>query len=742
MTQRWQRWLELWPLLLAAAYLALIPVLSRVEDVPGVTYLLAGSAVACFIVWCAWRESSSTLGMPALLGRGIDAVRRLPGAILWLPLPVSLSWVAATMARVRPPFGDYDTALGLWLGALVLFVAIFVVPIAVENRDRLPALVRGIPWPEVAIVSLITAFAFAVRFVDLAAEPSPFWDDEGEQAIAALEVIRGVGVRDNLFDMGVGTAQPTMYYGTLALSFKIFGTSVMAARLPAVLVGAATIPVLYLMLRELFDRRVALVGVAFLAVLHFHVHYSRLAFPNNYDTLFAALMLLFAFRAIRTGKTVDFALSGLVAGLALYFYQGARVIPVVLVILLAYLTVKTFGLFLVQRFWGLAALVTGFVVVSLPAALFWNEHRGAASSRWGDQNIFDSGWLDREVELTGHSELHVVWDQIQEAFGTLVVYGDTIAHYNSGVPLLDGVSATVLLIGGVYALFHIFQPRFLSLFALLVLPIMLGSALLDPPIGSQRFLATAPVAAAFVGLGLVIAGEALVQMAPPLRRVAPIGVAAVLLVIAVMNLSFYFDTYLPSDNFGRGRNASTAQVADILEPFDDNYAVYFLEIPGFHPRERSLVFRSSDKVLVDVADGGRSSITFDGGLRVGVEEAAASARASRRNALFLVPVATAPGRNSPATTGRSAELQKVEELCPSGVRSDVYTTPNMLISYVIYDVPNAKECIRRLEGAVLPSSLTGLCSPCGTKCAMPGIASMACGGPSFRFWRPRGNVWM
>ena len=691
MTQRWQRWLNHWQLLLAAAYLALIPVLSRVEDVPGVTYLLAGSAAACFIVWCAWRESSSSLGMRALLGLGIDAVRRLPQAILWLPLPVSLSWVAGMMARVPPLEADYYLAFGLWLVALLLIMAVVLVPELIENRRKLPQLVRGLPLWEVAAVAFITAAAFAVRFVLLSDEPGPFWQDEGGFSGLGLEVANGI--RKNFFFMGMGSQVSDLYELTIAIPFKLFGPSILWARLPHVAIGTASVPLLYLMLREMFERRVALVGAAFLAVYHFHVHFSRIAFPNLYDTFWAILVLLFTFRAIRTRKFLDFALAGIATGLQFYFFSGARLLPVVVAILFVYMALKTRGAFVLKNFWGLGVLLAGFVVASLPAALFWDGNPGTLSGRFENQNIFASGWLDDQVELTGHSQLHVLWDQFQQSLGALVVYDDVFQHYNAGIPLLTGISSVFFVIGGVYALFHIYQPRFLALLVLLMLTIIFGGALLFPPVASQRYLATVPVSAAFVGLGVIVAADATAKLVPRWRWLAPAAIAGVVLLIAFVNLSFYFGTYLPSDNYGRGRHLSNAQVADYLESFDGSYAVYFFAIPGFNTRDDGMLFRVRDKVIVEVAPDGVMALNFGDGAhfvfasRRLVGEAAAALRDSRPNALFLVP------------NLRASEMLRIRETCPNGTRSEVFTSPNGLISYQWYEVLDAQACVERLEQA-------------------------------------------
>lgn len=661
--RQWQPGHKSWALLLAAIYLALIPVLARLEEVEGVTYLLAASAAACLLL------------------------RGLPSVVLWFPLPLALSWVAGMMARVPPAEADYYLAFGVWLVAILMFVAIVLAPLVIENRGKLSTLVRPIPWPEVAAVAAITGVAFAVRFVLLASQPGPFWQDEGIFASGGLEVARGI--RENFFaiDPEYGA---DLYYLTIGVPFKLFGASILWARLPHALIGTITVPLLYLMLREMFDRRVALVGAAFVAVYHFHVHFSRQSVPNLTDTLFVVLVLLFAFRAIRTQNLLDFGLLGLAAGLQLYFFSGARLLPLVLIILLGYVALKTRGAFVVRNFWGLGTLLTGFVIASLPVALLWDANPDLFTVRWELQNIFDTGWLDKEMELTGRSELHVLWDQFQHSIGILFVYPDVFQNYNAGIPLLTGVASVLFVVGAVYGVFHIYQPRFVALFALLALIVILLGTVLKPPVAEQRYLGTVPISAAFVALGLVVPAEALVKVMPGWRSYALAAVVAGVLLLAFVDLNFYFGTYVPSDNLGRGRHLAGAQIADYLEAFDDSYTVYFFDRAGFHPRDWAMLFRARDKMFVEVFEGGEVGKTFVEARRSFAGEAGEAARESRPNALFLVPLE------------RSAELAEIVERCPNGVKSEVFTTPagslrHPEIPYQWYQVLNAQECVDTLQ---------------------------------------------
>lgn len=70
-------------------------------------------------------------------------------------------------------------------------------------------------------------------------------------------------------------AYPPFYYLLLKAWLLLAGDSVAAARLLSALLGTASLPVLYLLGRELFGKRVALIAIALFALSFFHIYYSQ-----------------------------------------------------------------------------------------------------------------------------------------------------------------------------------------------------------------------------------------------------------------------------------------------------------------------------------------------------------------------------------------------------------------------------------------------------------------------------------
>ncbi len=124
-----------------------------------------------------------------------------------------------------------------------------------------------------------------------------------------------------------GVAAFTSIFAYLqTLSVSIFGTELTALRMVSAFFGAATIPAVYLLGRELFDRKTALLAALLLATFPPQIHFSRLGINNSVDPLVGLLMLAFLVRGLKYGRRGDYAIAGIMLGLTQYFYEGGRLL--------------------------------------------------------------------------------------------------------------------------------------------------------------------------------------------------------------------------------------------------------------------------------------------------------------------------------------------------------------------------------------------------------------------------------
>jgi 4-amino-4-deoxy-L-arabinose transferase-like glycosyltransferase len=157
----------------------------------------------------------------------------------------------------------------------------------------------------------LTALGLAVRFASLGVQS--YHHDE---VITAARVIPG-GFDEMLRQVKESESNPPLYY-VLAWGWaKAFGTGEFELRSLTALFGAATVPVAYLVARELASNRAGLIAAAIAALNPMLIWYSQEARSYALLVFFGALALLFFVRALRTGKARDLALWALASALAL-----------------------------------------------------------------------------------------------------------------------------------------------------------------------------------------------------------------------------------------------------------------------------------------------------------------------------------------------------------------------------------------------------------------------------------------
>jgi 4-amino-4-deoxy-L-arabinose transferase-like glycosyltransferase len=185
-------------------------------------------------------------------------------------------------------------------------------PVAVQKRSP----VR--PW---LIVALVTVLALALRVAWLGSKG--LWIDEADSVYFARH-----SLPDVLFHLC--DPHPPGYYVFLK-PFLGLGQSEFLVRLPSAIAGAAAIPLLYILCRELgvaaesawLDRRTAVVAALLLAVAPLHVWYSQEARMYALVTTLGLGAAVFAARFARRGRVGDALGYVLLASLSLLTDQSA-----------------------------------------------------------------------------------------------------------------------------------------------------------------------------------------------------------------------------------------------------------------------------------------------------------------------------------------------------------------------------------------------------------------------------------
>lgn len=183
---------------------------------------------------------------------------------------------------------------------------------------------RRLPLGAVVLLGLF------LRINDITTNPSELFEDEISGATSAWSTVTTghdvIADHFPLFTTYLGAQLPV--YGLLTVPFQaVLGHTVLAVRLPAVLLGVAVIVLLYAFVRALAGRTVALLSAAVVAVLPWAVQFGRIGWDNaSYPPLLLGGLLLLLRGLDRPPAGRWWLLSGAaVLALTAYTYQIAIV---------------------------------------------------------------------------------------------------------------------------------------------------------------------------------------------------------------------------------------------------------------------------------------------------------------------------------------------------------------------------------------------------------------------------------
>ncbi|HEY89011.1 MAG TPA: phospholipid carrier-dependent glycosyltransferase [Thermoflexia bacterium] len=286
------------------------------------------------------------------------------------------------------------------------------------------------------LLLLITGIGAALRCVALGSLPPGLHFDEAVYGLLALNI--GHGHYPVFFSSYTGREPLYMY--AMALVFRVVGANTFGIRLTSALIGSATIPLAYLLFRELFpSRRIALLTAALTALSYWHLTVSRNGYPNILIPPLECLALLFLWRGYRDNRKECFALGGACIGLVLYTYLAARLFPVTVALFFGY-TLLVDRPRARSRFWGIALAALASIVVFSPLGYYFINH---PHDFWERAN---------QVLATPQATPGAVWrlygSNILKTWGGFFIKGDPRWHYNlPGKPIFDPLLAPFFLLG-------------------------------------------------------------------------------------------------------------------------------------------------------------------------------------------------------------------------------------------------------------------------------------------------------
>ena len=399
---------------------------------------------AAAIVLGAWGWLAGEFAFPEIPGAQYRKDRQqVRGSLILAALPLT---VLAFFALSGNQFTSFN--LTIWLGAL------FLLCWGLWNRAEKPfslrdafAVLRPPYHVWISGWTLLFLFFFAVtmffRFYQLDSVPLQMFSDHAEKLQDVQDVLNGE--TRIFFPRNTGREFVQMYLTAFTAKVLGYNLTFMALKMGTALAGILTLPFIYLLGKELANRRVGLFAMLLGGMSYWLNVVTRVALRFSLYPLFVVPTLFFVVRGLRRGNRNDFIWAGIFLGLGLHGYSPFRFVPilVVLAVLLFVLHVRSESKRM-QSLWHLVIVGAISLIVFLPLLRFMMEseanwsivmYRGMTRLSGVETPLPDSG-LKIFAENMWRSMTMFAWEN-----------GNTWVHSVVFRPALDVVSGGLFYLG-------------------------------------------------------------------------------------------------------------------------------------------------------------------------------------------------------------------------------------------------------------------------------------------------------
>ncbi|MFN2216053.1 MAG: ArnT family glycosyltransferase [Anaerolineales bacterium] len=230
------------------------------------------------------------------------------------------------------------------------------------------------------LIFLVIILVVFFRVSQLNGIPAEPFSDHAEKILDVYDVTQGQ--THIFFPRNTGREAIQMYLTVLVSVIFGTGLSFLSLKIGTVICGLLTLPYVYKLGEEFGNRRVALLAVILSGIAYWPNVISRVGLRFPLYPLFAAPVIYYLVRGLRTSNRNDFIWAGLFLGFGLHGYSPFRIVPILVVIGVAlFLLHKRSSGFRQQSIIFLGLLVITSLFVFLPLLHYWIENPGAFSYR-------------------------------------------------------------------------------------------------------------------------------------------------------------------------------------------------------------------------------------------------------------------------------------------------------------------------------------------------------------------------
>ena len=467
----------------------------------------------------------------------MNGKKRQRDVLLYGSLTIHLASLGGAFLRPDPGASHL-----LWLLSLVGILVALHTPLSREKRPSKKRIL--LPCILLTIIALSAAFLRIYRIHTL---PPGLWVDELYTASNALELSAGSAWK-NPFHMtplvGEGWVETSnLYLYFVRLIWLFFGLNYLGMKMVSILPGIAAVLFLYRFGKSFWGVNVALAGAFLLGISSWQISLSRWGWDEVLLTALQIPAFYYLFRGVKTRRSFDWALSGLLFALCLYTYAASRIIALFAFCFLGLEFAKS-APFRKKYGKNLPAFLLLFFLTLLPLGLWMVRHPAEQGARFREISIL------REVKAGG--SFIPLFRNIAGHALMFHARGDpNPRHHVASLPLLDPVSGVFLAVGVLTALFGIRERknRFLLLWLCFGLVGGILSSSSESP-QSYRTGVAAPPVFLLCGVGAMWVARRARRLihTPEKRKTAASWILVPLFIIALLlNAQRYFVLYSIGD---------------------------------------------------------------------------------------------------------------------------------------------------------------------------------------------------
>ena len=367
--------------------------------------------------------------------------RALRGGLLAL----AVAAIAATTylsTNERLPF----VALALWLASPVL------ASLGLRGWQVTPARHATAAWTraEIALLTAIIALAALARLLWIDTLPRAYFGDEPRVGLFLSQAFHD-GHAPNFFSMGWNT-WPMVGLSLQGALAPLFGLHIWTLRLSSALFGTLAVLTTYVLARELFAPRTALIAAFLFAICRTAIDFSRVGITHSHVLCLEPLAFFWLWRALNGGRASAYLWAGVTTAWCLFTYNAGQLVPP---LVLGWLVLG--GLARPSRLrthWrGALILVAAFALTLFPYLYYFTD-AFAFGPNWGQWTIMarNRQTLSRVVDAWQTTGVAPAWSILSRqvwatwlGFGVVPGAGYTLGYRKGG--MLDDVSAALFIIG-------------------------------------------------------------------------------------------------------------------------------------------------------------------------------------------------------------------------------------------------------------------------------------------------------